>query len=160
MRKARNDHFEGMTILFLDFDGVMHPEPCYDKSQLFCCRPRLEKVLADFSHVEIVISSTWRENRSLAELGEYFSLEYRNRVIDVTPFWKDIPDIVEVIGYQRHSEIEGWLRKSRAPWRPWIAIDDKPYLFRPFLDNLIKTNPAVGFDEAAERQLRSKLQRI
>jgi hypothetical protein len=127
------------------------------KKQLFCCLPRIERILAEFCKLEIVISSTWRDNRSLAELREYFSLDCRSRVIDVTPSWKDIPEIVEVIHYQRHAEIEGWLRRSKEPWRPWIAIDDKAFLFRPFLDNLVKTNPAVGFDDSAERQLRTKL---
>ncbi|MFZ3000646.1 MAG: HAD domain-containing protein [Undibacterium umbellatum] len=52
-------------ILFLDFDGVLHPEPCYDKTQLFSCLPRLEAILRDFPTVQIVISSTWRKNWSI-----------------------------------------------------------------------------------------------
>ena len=45
-------------ILFLDFDGVLHPEPCYDKQSFFCCLPRLENVLRDFPKVRVVISNT------------------------------------------------------------------------------------------------------
>ncbi|MFZ6681997.1 HAD domain-containing protein [Undibacterium sp. Tian12W] len=144
-------------ILFLDFDGVLHPEPCFDKPQLFSCLPRLEAVLRDFPTVLIVISSTWRENRSITELRSFFSSDIGARIIGATPARKDIPDIIEVIGYQRHAEIEGWLRLSGEPWKDWVAIDDKSYLFKPFLRNLIKTDPARGLDEHAEIVLRQYL---
>ncbi|MDO8653473.1 MAG: HAD domain-containing protein [Undibacterium sp.] len=144
-------------ILFLDIDGVLHPEPCYDKSKLFLCLPRLEHVLREFNLVQIVISSTWRETRSLSDLREFFSPDIAERVFGVTPNWRDVPELVEIIGYQRHAEIEGWLRQSGSPWQPWVAIDDKPYLFRPFLKNLVKTNSSAGFDTAAEKVLRKKL---
>lgn len=144
-------------ILFLDFDGVLHSEPCYDKSQQFAYLPRLESVLRDFPDVRIVISSTWREKRSISQLCALFSVDIGVRIAGVTPFWQDIPDIADVIGYRRHSEIEGWLRQSGEPWEAWVAIDDKPYLFRPFLKNLIRTYSAIGFDERAEISLRQYL---
>ncbi len=156
MRVPNINHRQHM-ILFLDFDGVLHPEPCYDKTQLFSCLPRLEAILRDFPTVQIVISSTWRENRSLTDLKSLFSIDICARIIGATPDWKDIPDIVEVIGYQRHAEIEGWLRLSGEPWEDWVAVDDKPYLFKPFLRNLIKTDPAAGLDEHAEVLLRQYL---
>jgi hypothetical protein len=144
-------------VLFLDFDGVLHPEPCYDKDRLFCCLPRFENALLDFPYVEIVISSTWRETRTLFELRALFSPSFAGRIIGVTPSWKDHQDLLERIGYQRQAEIEAWLRESGEPWRPWAAIDDKPYLFKPFLPNLIKTNSNVGFEHEAELKLRHKL---
>ncbi len=144
-------------ILFLDFDGVLHTEPCYDDGQLFSRLPRLENVLRDFPAVQVVISSTWRDKYSLSELRTFFSVDIAVRIIDVTPAWQDIPEIVDTMGYQRHAEIEGWLRRSGKPWFPWLAIDDKSYLFRPFLKNLIKTNSLIGFDEEAENRLRQSL---
>ncbi|MBC3862425.1 hypothetical protein H8K32_09975 [Undibacterium jejuense] len=144
-------------ILFLDFDGVLHPEPCYEEAQLFSCLPRLENVLRDFPEVQIVISSTWRDKRSLIELKAFFSEDIADRIIGTTPAWREIPEIMDTIGYQRHAEIEGWLRKSCRPWINWLAIDDKPYLFKPFLKNLIKTNSPTGFDEQAEGRLRNCL---
>lgn len=144
-------------ILFLDFDGVLHPEPCYDDGQLFSCLPRLESVLRDFPAVEIVISSTWREKYCLAELKIFFSADIAARIIGVTPVWQEIPEIVDALGYQRHAEIEGWLRQSEESWRSWLAIDDKSYLFRPFLKNLIKTNSLIGIDADAENRLRKHL---
>jgi hypothetical protein len=35
-------------LLFLDFDGVLHPEPCFDKAQLFCCKTHFENVMREF----------------------------------------------------------------------------------------------------------------
>lgn len=144
-------------ILFLDFDGVLHPDPCYDDRTLFCCLPLLESVLRDFPNVQIVISSTWREKRNLNELRSLFSPDVSNRIIGVTPCWKDCPDVFEVVGYQRQAEIEAWLRSSGEPWRNWVAIDDKAFLFKPFLPNLVKTNSSVGFDENIKRELRERL---
>jgi len=145
-------------ILFLDFDGVLHSEPCYDETQLFSCLPRLEATLRDFLEVKIVISSTWRESRSLSELQSFFSHDIGERIIGVTPSWRDIPGIVEVIGYQRHAEIEAWIRNSEMPWQQWIAVDDKSYLFKPFLPNLIKTSSSTGLDEIAIASLRQRLE--
>lgn len=145
-------------ILFLDFDGVLHPEPCFDRAKLFCFLPRLESVLHEFSNVSIVVSSTWRDSRSLDDLRGFFSEAIRHRVIGTTPNWRDCTDILEIIGFQRHAEIEAWLRNSPEPWESWIAIDDKPYLFRPFLPNLIKTESAIGFDNTAEIRLRTLLE--
>lgn len=141
-------------ILFLDFDGVLHPEPCFDRTQFFCFLPKLENVLREFSSVKIVISSTWRDNRSLNELRGFFSETIRHRVIGTTPHWRDCRELLENFGFQHQAEIEAYLRSSPEPWESWIAIDDKPYLFRPFLPNLIKTKSEIGFDEVAEKRLR------
>lgn len=46
-------------ILFLDFDGVLHPYPCKPE-QAFSAAPRLLAVLDDFPHVDVVVSSSWR----------------------------------------------------------------------------------------------------
>ncbi len=146
-----------MMILFLDFDGVLHPEPCYDQDKLFCFLPRLEKVLLSFPQIHVVVSSTWRDTRTLDELRSFFTLEIRQRVIGVTPHWRDHADLFDVIGYQRQTEVEAWIRNSGQPWLPWVAIDDKPYLFRPFLPNLIKTGSSTGFDAEAEISLRQFL---
>jgi len=46
-------------ILFLDFDGVLHPEFSHE-SRHFCCLPVLEQVVRQLQDCEVVISSTWR----------------------------------------------------------------------------------------------------
>ena len=94
---------------------------------------------------------------SLAELRAFFTEDIAARIIGITPLWQEIPEIVAIVGYQRHAEIEGWLRHSGQPLLSWLAIDDKPYLFRPFLKNLIKTNSLTGFDAETEVMLRQSL---
>lgn len=37
-------------ILFLDFDGVLHPAICHCDADLLCRRPLLESVLRDCPH--------------------------------------------------------------------------------------------------------------
>jgi hypothetical protein len=147
-------------ILFLDFDGVLHSEPCYDQTKLFCFLPRLEKVLRDYPQIDVVISSTWRESRTLHELQGFFSADIAPRVVGVTPSWRDYPDLFEVNGFQRHTEILAWIRYSSEPWVKWVAVDDKAFLFKPFLKNLVRTSSLTGFDATAENQLRSLINEI
>ena len=56
-------------ILFLDFDGVLHP----DGIALFSRLGLLEEYLLKMPEIEIVISSTWRETQGFDELKNYFS---------------------------------------------------------------------------------------
>lgn len=146
-------------ILFLDFDGVLHPDPCWDEAILLQHLPRLESVLRDFPAVEIVISSTWRDTRTLDQLRSYFSPDIAARIIDVTPNWRDLTDLCEILGstYVRQVEIEGWLRASGRPWEQWVALDDKAYWFRPFLPNLIRCDASTGLSIDVELELRKKL---
>lgn len=146
-------------ILFLDFDGVLHPDPCVDVDLLFCHLPRLESVLRDFPVVQVVISSTWRATRTLDDLRAYFSPDIAVRIIGVTPNWRDLPDLLDTIGhtYVRQVEIEGWLRASGWSWEQWAAIDDKAYWFRPFLPNLVRCDSRFGFDENVAWKLKAKL---
>jgi hypothetical protein len=147
-------------ILFLDFDGVLHPEPCYRSADLFCNLPRLERVLRHFSSVEVVITSTWRESRSMSEMQAVFAPDIAKRVIGATPDFRTLDDPTDrLLGYPRQLEIEAWMRLHRSAWEKWAALDDRPYLFRPFLPNLVVCNSAAGFDEAVELELRQKLSR-
>lgn len=114
--------------------------------------------MRDFPSVDIVVSSTWRETRTLDELRLYFSADIAARIIGVTPDWREVPHLLSVIGsYTRHVEIEGWLRQCSRPWEAWIALDDRHWLFKPFLPNLVRCNPTKGIDDEAAMRLREKL---
>lgn len=141
----------------MDFDGVLHPEPCTD-GQLFCHLPKLENLLHEFPAVQIVISSTWRSNRTIDELRQFFSPDIAARLISCTPYWQHLPELVEVIGitYTRQVEIEGWLRAAGRPWENWVALDDRGYCFKPFLPNLIKCESKIGITDEVLEQLRKK----
>lgn len=62
-------------ILFLDFDGVLHP---VNQVDLFSREEHLARVLRDFPHVEIVISSAWRQDYTLKNIQTFF-------LTDLTP---------------------------------------------------------------------------
>ena len=145
-------------ILFLDFDGVLHADPCSDQTELFCRLPLLEEVLRDTPQVEIVVSSSWRECRTIDQLRNLFSADIRQRVIDVTPMAGAHQELAELIGptYRRSIEVEAWLRASGRPWLPWIALDDKRHWFRPFTKNLVCCDPLVGLSDDDIGELRRR----
>lgn len=75
-----------VQILFLDFDGVMHPEFC-NESKHFMHRDTFETVMRSAPQVELVISSTWRQKRSLDVLKTLFSHDVASRIIGTTPLY-------------------------------------------------------------------------
>lgn len=59
-----------MRILFLDFDGVLHPgDPEFD-GEKFCWLPVLERLLIAHVDVRIVVHSSWRYDHTDAELKQ------------------------------------------------------------------------------------------
>lgn len=144
-------------VLFLDFDGVLHPAVCYDRSRLFCRRPLLESVLRKCPSVEVVISSTWRFDRTLADLRELFASDIQDRIVGMTGRWQEIQDEASSATYVRQAEVEHWMRASSRASKSWLALDDQPYLFRPFCENLIRTDPDVGLSEEGTAALLARL---
>lgn len=143
-------------IIFLDFDGVLHPEPYARPELLLRELPRLERVLRHFPQAQIVVSSTWRNTRTLGELQDLFSPDVARQVIGVTPAWRDLDQVV--YSYQRQAEVEAWLRANRSPWDRFVVLDDRAWLFSPFYAPLLKCNPLTGMDDRVEQQLRTRLQ--
>lgn len=137
-------------ILFLDFDGVLHP---FERPNgVFSLLPDFERVMRELGDVDIVISSTWREAHTLDELRSLFSPDMQERIIDVTPVFSD-PDHP----YIREAEIAAWLREAGREDETWAAIDDTEWLFSPRCRNLVLVDTDVGFDEEVERELRGRL---
>lgn len=123
-------------VLFLDFDGVLHPDPPVSESPLLCRAPLIQQWLTAHPNVAVVISSTWRVTRSLDQLKALFP-EWRERIVGVTP---NIP----AESFQRQGECEAWMREHANPWTPWLALDDRPWNFRPFEKRLILVERTVG----------------
>lgn len=152
-------------IVFLDFDGVLHPEITDNKADLFSRLPLVEDVLREFPRAEIVISSAWRLNwphQTLAtlELRNHFSDDIAPRVIGVTPNYihldrKKAPDGLYL--YPRQWECEMWLRAHRPPGTPWVALDDRAYWFRPFCENLMAFDKNIAFMPEHQLEFRARL---
>lgn len=148
-------------ILFLDFDGVTHPEPCSVESA-FCNLPLIESVMREreLRDIDIVISSSWKDHYCLDALRGFFSLDIATRVLDVTPtasrpgsMW--LPGHSPV--FERQWEIEQWLKSKRSWCTPWVAIDDRDYWFEPGCPHLLHTDARVGFTPEHASRLRDML---
>jgi hypothetical protein len=137
-------------ILFLDFDGVLHP---FDRpAGVFTLLPEFERVVREFADVDIVISSAWREAHTLDQLRLFFSADIRDRIIDATPIFDALSH-----EYVREAEIMAWLRAAGRASEPWVAIDDIEWFFSPGCRNLILVDTQIGFNENTERELRQRL---
>jgi hypothetical protein len=134
-------------ILFLDFDGVLHPTYSI-KSEFFCYLPRLESVLRDFPALNVVISSDWRRNNSLQDLREFFSEDLQPRIVGMTPVIRPyVPGV-------RLLEAKAWML-SECYEGPWVALDDDTYCWSLDVPSFIPCSDGLVGRE--ENELRAFL---
>jgi HAD domain in Swiss Army Knife RNA repair proteins len=140
-------------ILFLDFDGVTHPDPCR-KDEYFRQLPLIEGVLRKHISVNVVISSSWRYDHRLPELQAFFSSDVRTRVVDVTPSVARTDDEGwiprDLLQHHREWECRKWMRQNRPLDTSWLAIDDAAEWFTPECAHLLTTQSSIGFQEEQE----------
>jgi hypothetical protein len=146
-------------VLFLDFDGVLHPlgENAIDEygqllcnPDLFMWLPILEQLLDPFPELRIVVSSDWRrlfdDARLIALLG---------------PLSARFDGVVETWGPSRLEEI---LREAaRRQLSHWVALDDHPSVAGAALTDprLIACAPDTGLSARTVQQaLQAALGRL
>jgi hypothetical protein len=158
-REQSGQDLDVATVLFLDFDGVTHPEPT-SPANFFAKLPLIESVLREFPIVQIVISSSWRMDHSLTEMVAYFSQDIGALIVGQTDSIKKpgsnwLPGFVPT--YEREWECEQWMKLNR-PWgTPWIAIDDRDHWFSPGCKHLVATDVKIGFTDQDAIRLRELL---
>ncbi|WP_366523381.1 HAD domain-containing protein [Acidovorax sp.] len=146
-----------LVTLFLDFDGVTHPLHCHERKH-FSCLAGIEAVLRECPTVEVVLSTTWRLRYELDHLRRPFSDDIRPRVVGSTPLASSPPSGPSRLdAFSRHKEVWHWMLKNRNASDRWLAIDDRPYLFRPFSDAVIECDPRTGADEQVLARLKVRL---
>lgn len=133
-------------ILFLDFDGVLHPETIERGDELFCCCSHLWSVLEALPSVEVVFATTWRNKYRFEELvalvtaggGEHLA----SRFVGATP---DVLRNASGDTY-RNREVEclAWLCGNGQSSREWIAVDDVASGFSFPQPRLVLIDPAMG----------------
>jgi hypothetical protein len=144
-------------ILFLDFDGVLHPDPCFDEARLFERAPLLAAALGLFPEVAVVLSTSWRTQCAFDQLLAGLPAGLRERVIDVTPTFAMAGTPPPLLPYRRQAECLQWLRASGDAQAPWVALDDRASLFTPYCEQLVLCDSLQGFDTAAAARLHGKL---
>jgi hypothetical protein len=98
----------GRSTLFLDFDGVLHPN-FHPPHEAFNLAPLLAEALAG-SSVQIIISSSWRFDCSLSELQGLLPKVLAERVVGTTgaPFEGEFARWNEICETVRHHSILDW----------------------------------------------------
>ena len=145
MNELLQNMVANIKILFLDFDGVLHPLNS-EKENLFCKVHYLEKALEGTS-CKIVITSNWRLTYSTEKMSELLPRSIRKLVIGAT-------EVLNEINHKRFIEIESYLSThinlSSIDWR---AIDDSPQDFPTDCKNLICCNPISGMGSTEQIQI-------
>lgn len=144
----------GGTVLYLDFDGVLHPEnvwrypgsgpyvPSAPGHQVFEHAALLERCLVPYPGLRIVLSTNWmRVFRSVRKVARRLPPGLRERVVGATfhrrmdPGWvRSVPRGVQV-----------WGDVCRRRPDAWLALDDDeaawPAVCR---SHLVCTDPVLG----------------
>jgi hypothetical protein len=107
-------------ILFLDFDGVLHPVG--GKTEPFCHVPMLWRVLRACPSLRVVFSTSWRETYTMDYLVDFATSnggeDLVDRFIGITPVLPSGDAIT------RLRECEAWLDENGFADTFWLAVDD------------------------------------
>lgn len=137
-------------ILFLDFDGVTHPELRGEPD--FCRNPLLWQILRACPNVDVVFSTSWREIYTFDELIGFVTINGGEDLAHC--FIAANPSILREQGaynngkqYRRESECRLWMQINE-PQRSWLAVDDLAVFFSPFSPVLHLTDRKTGLTDA------------
>jgi hypothetical protein len=123
---------ENRKVIFLDFDGVLHPG--FDNT--FSRLSKFERLLRTMPEIDVVISSSWREGRSFEELRNIFNCNLRHRIIGITPSFSSS---------NRQSEIEHYCQEHNIA--SYLILDDSEELFSRSCKNLYLINHETGLTD-------------
>lgn len=136
-------------IVFLDFDGVLHPQTD-DSPGHFCCLPVFWKLLREVPSIKVVFSTTWRYSHGFNELVAFVTAtagkDLIHRYIGSTP---KIEPTIGVGDYRyRETECLAWLEEHGFKNEPWLALDDVSHWFTDQSPNLHLVDYRTGLTEA------------
>ena len=130
---------EVRRIIFLDIDGVLAPIRRWDRYGDLdrACMQVLNDIVAS-SEADVVVSSTWRHGKTVAELQDILGAEgFAGRVVDKTPS--------DIRGAYRGDEIAAWLAEHAVGG--FVIIDDHADMGE-LRTHLVLTQPAHGLQPA------------
>jgi hypothetical protein len=126
-------------VIFLDIDGVLAPIRTWDRYGDLdrACIEVLNQIVAR-AGAEVVVSSTWRYGKTVAELQEMLEAEgFTGRVVDTTP--------IGTPGAGRAEEISAWLAEHDVTG--YVVIDDHADMGE-LRTRLVQTHPGHGLQAA------------
>lgn len=160
-----------MNVIYLDFDGVLHPDEAYqdDKGrvylrgpgQLFEHAPVLVDALAPYPDARIVLSTSWVRMKGYGWVLKRLPEGLRTRVIGATWHSSVGKDWDKLQWWKNASRYQQILHdvQRRHPAQ-WFAIDDDlegwPDSDR---ERVLACSPLIGLSgESARVKLRTKLE--
>jgi hypothetical protein len=126
-------------VIFLDIDGVLAPIGRWDRYGDLdpACIRVLNEIVA-CGEADVVVSSTWRHGKTVAELQDMLATEgFAGCVLDKTP--------TDMAGASRGEEIAAWL--AEHPVGGYVIIDDHTDMGELHA-HLVLTHPAHGLQPA------------
>jgi hypothetical protein len=126
-------------VIFLDIDGVLAPIRRWDRYGDLdpACIRVLNQIVAG-AGADVVVSSTWRYGKTVAELQTMLEAEgFTGSVVDKTP--------IGAPGADRGDEIGAWLAAHAVGG--YVIIDDHPNMGE-LRAQLVLTQPARGLQPA------------
>lgn len=142
-------------LIFLDFDGVLHPYPC-KKNDYFCQISLFTSFFkrAEFTDIHFVISSSWRQHHTFKKLRSFFPPDFQTRIIGTTPIFPYRNGI-------RGQEINIWRNDFQRQNEPWLALDDLIDLFDDSShSHVFLCNSRTGLIEHDLPQLTQRIQTL
>ena len=130
-------------VLFLDFDGVLHPTT--HGTVLLSQLPLLESALESCDYT-MVISSSWRFHMEMEDLKKHFSSSVQNKIVGVT-------GDAYIGAYARFHEINAYAMQNGIT--NWRALDDSYWEFPQGCSQLIRCNPNSGL---TQRELKTLIE--
>jgi hypothetical protein len=130
-------------VVFLDIDGVLAPIRRWDRYGDLepACIEVLNEIVAS-ARADVVISSTWRHGRTVAELQAMLEAKgFTGRVVDKTP--------TGAPGAERGDEIAAWLAEHAMGG--YVIIDDHVDMGE-LRTELVLTHPGRGLQPADARR--------
>jgi HAD domain in Swiss Army Knife RNA repair proteins len=123
-------------VVFLDIDGVLAPIRRWDRyGDLDSACIRVLNDIVERGGADVVVSSTWRYGKTVAELQAMLDAEgFTGRVLDKTP-----------PGADRGEEIASWLAAHAV--EGYVIIDDHADM-GDLHARLVQTQPAHGLQPA------------
>lgn len=155
------------VVLFLDFDGVLHPDATFQTKQgielrapgeLMMHAGILHDILRDIPLVKICLSTSWVRLLGYRRARAALPAELQLQTVSAT--WHSRMRETAREGYDlfsRYEQICGAVTRSGVT--RWIAVDDDPEFSWPANDErLVRCNSQRGLgSESTQSDLRTKL---